>query len=107
MSTVVSVELDRHPHHANVVSDEREIHREHQQLIHRVVEAQKSGREPPDIELMADITRAEYAGGETDERGQHDEHVVEIVHQEIWSRLRATEEQRDRGEEGQEGRNDI
>ncbi len=100
-------ELDRHPHHADVVSDEREIHREHQQLIHRMVEAQEPRREPADVELMADIARAKYAGGEADERGQHDEHVVEVVHQEIWGRLGTAEEQRDRGEEGQESRNDI
>src|SRR5262249_19226927 len=53
-------------------------------------------------ELMADIAGAEYAGGEADERGEHDEDVVEVIHQQIRGRPRAAEEQRDRGEEGQE-----
>src|SRR5262249_43327410 len=98
---------DCHPHHTDVVGKEREIHCEHQQLIHRVVEAQEPRRKPADLELVADIARAEYAGCEADERGQHDEHVVEVVHQQIWRRTRATEEQRNRGEESQESRNHI
>src|SRR5207245_571868 len=76
-------------------------------LIHRVVEAQEPRREPSDVELMADIARAEYAGCEADERGQHDEDVVEIIHQEIRGRLGTAEEQRDRGEESQESRDYI
>src|SRR5215813_6811585 len=56
---------------------------------------------------MADLAGAEYAGREADERGQHDEDVVEVIHQQIRGRLRAAEEQRDRGEEGQERRDHI
>jgi hypothetical protein len=33
-------QLDRDPHHADIVGDEREVHGEHQHLVHRVVEAQ-------------------------------------------------------------------
>ena len=33
--------LDRHPHHADIVGDEREVHGEHQHLIHGVIEAQE------------------------------------------------------------------
>jgi hypothetical protein len=58
-----------------------------------MVEAQESRREPADLELVADIAGAEHAGREADERGQHDEHVVEIVHQQIGGWLRAAEEQ--------------
>jgi hypothetical protein len=36
--------LDRHPHQADIVGDERKIHREHQHLIHGVVETQKGRR---------------------------------------------------------------
>jgi hypothetical protein len=66
-------EFDRHPHHADIVGDEREIHREHQHLVHRVVEAQHARSQAPDLEFMADIARAEHAGGEADESRQHDE----------------------------------
>ena len=100
-------ELDRHPHDADIVGDEREIHREHQQLIHGVVEAQEPRCEPAGLELMADIARAEHAGREADERGQHDEDVVEIIHKQIRGRRRAAEEQRDRSEEGQQRRDHI
>src|SRR5437016_7810234 len=72
-----------------------------------MVEAQESRREPADLELVADIAGAEHAGRETDERGQHNEHVIEIVHQQIGSWLRTAEEQGDRSEEGQESRNHI
>src|SRR5262249_49612116 len=56
---------------------------------------------------MADIAGAEHAGCEADERGEHDEDVVEVIHQQIRGWLRAAEEQRDRGEEGQERRDHI
>jgi hypothetical protein len=100
-------ELDRHPHHADIVGDEREVHREHQHLIHGVVEAQEARGQSPDLELVADIGGAEHAGGEADERGQHDEHVVEVVDEKIGAGLRAAEEQRDRRKQGQERRRHI
>ena len=100
--------LDRHPHHADIVGHEREIEREHQHLIHGVIEAQEGGREPADLQLVLDIARAEHAGGEADERGEHDEDVVEVVDQDVGPRRRPREEeQRQRGEEGQERRNDV
>ena len=33
-------QLDRDPHQADIVGDEREVHAEHQHLVHRVIEAQ-------------------------------------------------------------------
>ena len=75
-----SGELDRHPHQADIVGDEREIHREHQHLIHGVVKAHGSRRQPSDLELVADVACAEHARGEADERGERDECAVEIVH---------------------------
>ena len=81
-------EFDRDPHQADIVGDQREVHREHQHLIHRVIEAQIGRRQAADLELVADIACAEHAGGEADERGQHDEHVVEIVDKQIGARRR-------------------
>src|SRR5882724_4899598 len=95
-------ELDRHPHYADIVGDEREVHREHQHLVHRVIEAQERGREPSDLELVVDVACAEHAGGEADERGQHDEHVVEIVNVQIGARLWPHEQERQRDQEGRE-----
>ena len=92
-------QLDRHPHQADIVGDEREVHREHQHLIHGVIEAHESRRQPSDLELVADIACAEHAGGEADEGGEHDEGAVEIVDQEIGARLRPTEEQRQRADQ--------
>ena len=89
--------LDRHPHHADIVGDQREVHREHQHLVHRVIEAQECRRQPADLELVADIARAEHAGGEADEGGQHDEDVVEVVDHADTARLAGAEEQRQRG----------
>ena len=39
--------LDRHPHQADIVGDEREVHGEHQDLIHGVIETQKGGVSRP------------------------------------------------------------
>src|SRR2546430_13589016 len=56
--------------------------REHQGLIHRVIEAKVGGGQPPGLELVADIARRENAGGEADEGGEHDEDVVQVVRSE-------------------------
>ena len=60
-------DLDRHPHQADIVRDQREVHREHQDLIHGVIEAQIGGRQPAGLELVRDIARAEHARREADE----------------------------------------
>ena len=39
-----SRQLDGDPHQSDIVGDQREIHREHQRLIHRVIKAHESGR---------------------------------------------------------------
>ena len=82
-------ELDRHPHQADIVGEERQVHREHQHLVHRVIEAHERRRQPAGFELVADVARAEHAGGEADEGGEHDEGAVEIVDQQIQTRLPA------------------
>ena len=40
-------ELDRDPHQADVVRDQREVHGEQQDLVHRVIEAQNGGVSRP------------------------------------------------------------
>src|SRR5215831_16364443 len=100
-------DLDRHPHQPDIVGDQREIHGEHQRLVHRVVEAHEGRRQPPDLDLMPDIARAEHARGEADEGGQHDEHLVEVVDQKILTRYRLDHEQRQRSQEGEQRRHDV
>src|SRR5205807_1991956 len=83
-----SGELDRHPHEPDVVGDEREVHGEHQELIHRVIEAQVARLEPAGLELVRDIAGAEEAGGEADQPADQKKHGVDIVDEEIERRLR-------------------
>ena len=61
-------ELDRHPHESDVVGDQREIHREHQELVHGVIKAQIARLQSARLQLMRDVARTEYAGTEADER---------------------------------------
>jgi len=97
-------DLDRHPHEADIVGGKRQVHREHQELIHRVVETQISGRQPSGLEFMADIARAEHAGGEGDEGGECDDMIVEIIDEQVVSRgWPLGEEQRQRCEKGSRG----
>ena len=76
-------EFDRHPHQADIVRHEREIHAEHHGLIHGMVETQVNRRQPLALELMRDVARAEDAGGESDEGIEHDEDDVQIVDQHV------------------------
>ena len=99
--------LDRDPHQPDIVGNQREVHGEHQHLVHGVVEAHVSRRQPADLDLVADIARAEHAGGEADECGQHDEDLVEVVDQQIGTRLRLDHEQRHRGGEGEQRRQHV
>ncbi len=101
-------DFHRHPHQADIVRHERQIHAEHHGLVHGVVEAQVDWRQPPAVELMGDIARAEDGGGEADEGIEHDEDDVEVVDQHIGSRLRAIDdEQRQRGEERRKARHHV
>jgi hypothetical protein len=93
-------ELDCDPYQPDIIGDERKVHGKHQDLIHRVIEAQERRGEPSDRKLVPDIARAEHAGREAYERGEHDENIVEIVDVKIWSRARAAEEQRQGDKEG-------
>src|SRR5215467_11816495 len=95
-------ELNSDPHQADVVGQQAEIHGEHQGLVHGVVEAQIARREPPDLQLMADVAGAERAGREGDESGEHDKHHVEIVDEQEGARRGPLDEQRERGHEGGE-----
>ena len=45
-------------------------------------------RQPADLQLVGDVGGAEHAGGEADEGGEHDEHDVEVVDEQVAPRLR-------------------
>ena len=95
-------DLDRDPHQPDVVRHQSEVHGEHQDLIHGVVEAQVDRREPARLDLVADVARAEHSSRERDEGVERDEYHVEIVDQQERTRLRARGEQRERCEKGQQ-----
>src|SRR4029079_167342 len=64
--------------------------------------------QPSGLELMADIARAEHAGGEGDEGGERDEYDVEIIDEQVVSRVWPLgEEQRQRCEKGREAREHV
>src|SRR5512143_2554814 len=96
--------FDRDPHQADIVGDERQIHGEHQHLIHGVIKAHESRRQAADLDLVTDITCAEQTGGEADKSRQHDEHLVEIIHQQVGAGLGLEHEQRNGGQEGEQRR---
>jgi hypothetical protein len=56
---------------------------------------------------VGDVASAEYARGETHERGEHDEHVIEIVDVEIRSGVRPTEEEGEGDGESGKRRQDV
>jgi len=72
-------QLNRHPHQADVVGNQREVHAEHHELEHRVVESQVNRREPSRFEFVLDVACTEYAGGERHEGVQDDEHDVQVI----------------------------
>jgi hypothetical protein len=100
-------QLDRHPHDADVVGEQRQVHGQHQYLVHGVIKTQIGRGQPADLQLVADITGAENAGGEADESAQHDKDVVQIVDMQIRAGRRAPEKQRQRGKETDESRGHI
>src|SRR5260370_38189545 len=44
-----------------------------------MIEAQQYRRQPPDLDFMGQIGRAEYTGSETHERGQNDQKYIEVI----------------------------
>jgi hypothetical protein len=100
-------ELDCHPHHPDVVGEQREIHREHKQLIHGMIETQERCRKSAGLELVGDVASAEYARSKPHKRREHDEHVVEIIDVEIRSGVRPTEEQGEGDDESDKRRQDV
>src|SRR6185437_5245567 len=100
--------LDRDPHEPDIVGHQRQVHGEHQHLVHGMVEAQVSGRQPACLELVRDVTRAEDAGGEADESVEGDEHHVEIVDDQVIARrIVRAEQQRQCGDEAQKCRHNV
>ena len=78
-----SGQFDRHPHQADIVGYQRQVHAEHHHLISGMIELQVSWCEAASFQLMTDVRGAEQAGGEADQRVEHDEYDIEVVHQEI------------------------
>ena len=72
-----------------------------------MVEPQRCRRQSPVVEFVTDIARAEHAGGEADEGGEHDEDAVEIVNQQVRTGLRPLPEHRQRRKEGRERREHV
>ena len=84
ISTVVSVASSTATHiRPMLLATQRQVHAEHQHLVHGVVEAQIGRRQPAGLQLVADVAGAEDAGGEADEGVEHDEDDVEIVDEQI------------------------
>ncbi len=100
-------DLDRHPHQADIVGDQRQAQGEHQCLIHGVIEAHESRRQPADLDLVADVARAEHGCGEADESREHDENLVEVVDQQIRTGLRLNDKQGYSGRKTQKRRQHI
>ena len=94
-------QLDRHPHQADIVGDQREVHAEHHHLIHGVIKTQVIRRQAAGFQLMADITGAEHAGGEADKGVEHDEDDVEIVNEKVSAVAAYASEQGKRGQQRQ------
>jgi len=52
-------------HQSDIVGDQRHVHGAHQGLVHGVIETQKQRCQASGLDLMGEIGRAEYAGGES------------------------------------------
>ena len=100
-------QFDRHPHQADVVGQERQVHGEHQRLVHRVIEAQIARCETAGLQLVGDIAGAEGARGESHEGVENDEEEVEVVDQQETSGPRPLHEQHQAGDEGGESSRDV
>src|ERR1051326_8452125 len=100
-------QFDRHPHQPDVVGDQRQIHPEHHELEHRVVETEIHRREPSCFELVSDVAGAENAGGERHEGVEHDENDVEIVDLKKAGGGGPLDQQQQRRSEGQQARQHV
>src|SRR5205807_3875384 len=99
--------LDADPEHADVVGDQRQVHGAHHRLIERMVEPQEIRSEPAGLELVADVARAEDAGGEADEGRERDQIDVEIVDEQHVGAHTVDEQQRKPGRETQPAGHDV
>src|SRR5262249_48720859 len=99
--------LDRNPHDAEIVRDQRQQHGEDEGLVHRVVGAQPRRGEAPGLDLVVDIAGAEEAGREGDEARQHDEIDVEVVDEEEHSAAARHAEEDEACKKGQERAGDV
>ena len=75
--------LHRDPQDAHVVGRQRQQHREAEQLVHAVVQAQPRRRHLAVVALDAHVGAREDRGGQADEGGQRDQEDVERVDEEL------------------------
>ena len=75
--------LHRHPQDAHVVGRQRQQHREAEQLVHAVIEAQPRRRQLAVVALDAHVRAREERRGQADERGQRDQEHVERIDEEL------------------------
>ena len=61
-------QFDGDPHQADIVGRQRQVHAEHHQLEHHVVEAQIAGREASRLQFVPDVAGAEDARREARRR---------------------------------------
>ena len=81
-------EFDRYPHQSDIVRDQSENYGKHQHLVHRMIKSEIERRQPTDLELVCNVTRAEDARCEADECRERYEYIVEVVDKQIIPRLR-------------------
>ena len=75
--------LDGHPHKADIVRKQGEVHREQQNLVHGVIKTKMGRGQPAGRKLVANVTGAEQARSETNEGVERNEDDVEIIHKEV------------------------
>jgi|GEM_PF-4338372 len=100
--------FDRHPHQPDIVRDEGEVHPEHHDLVHRVVEAEVRRCQPADLQFMGNVAGAEHAGCEADEGVEDNEDDVEVIDQEILPGLRSRRDEERKGrKKGEQARDHV
>ena len=97
INTVVSVAISIATHIRPILfASSAEIHREHQRLVHRVVESHIGRRQFSCLDFVANVARTEGARRETDESREYDEDDVQIVDEKVIPRNWSIEEERRR-----------
>ena len=93
-------QLDRDPHQADVVGQQRQVHAEQHELEHCVIETQMRRLQAAGFQFVADIGSAERAGGQADKAVQQHEDDIQVVHQQIGAGGRPIPQQGQREQQG-------